>query len=227
MRVTIVGSAANLLPLPGGALVRVQALASRGARYRHTITAAGVIGLMSIGAQLVLVSVANVAEASVGLLLALFAGGLVVIAISVAILRTAASDTRRVTRFGCYILILELVYAAMAAVRLWLIFIGLGVDLDLPAVFALSAVGSVATAIGFFPGALGVKEALVGVVSPLVGVPVAVGVTGAVVSRLFGFAVLAVASCTLVVRDAVRRSPPDEHLGEDVAEFQTEIADQA
>jgi hypothetical protein len=226
MRVTVVGSAANLLPLPGGALVRVQALASRGARYRHTITAAGVIGLMSIGAQLVLVSVANVAEASVGLLLALFAGGLVVIAVSFAILRTA-SDTRRVTRYGCYILILELVYAAVAAVRLWLIFIGLGVDLDLPAVFALSAVGSVATAIGFFPGALGVKEALVGVVSPLVGVPVAVGVTGAVVSRLFGFAVLAVASCTLVVRDMVRRSPPDEHLSEDVAEFQTEIADQA
>ena len=35
------------------------------------------------------------------------------------------------------------------------------------------------------------------------------------------------ASCALVVRDTVRRSPPDEHLSEDVAEFQTEIADQA
>lgn len=222
LRVTIIGSAANLLPLPGGALVRTQALASQGARYRHTITTAAVIGLMSIGAQLVIVGLANIAEAGIGVLLVLLAGGVAVIAVAVAVLRTA-SDTGRSTRFGLYMLAVEAAYAAVAAVRLWLIFIGLGVDVSLPAVFALSGVGSIATAIGFFPGALGVKEALVGLVSPLVGVPVAVGVTGAVVSRLFGFVVLAVASSFLVVRDIVRKSPPDQELREDVAEFQAEI----
>jgi hypothetical protein len=222
LRVTILGSAANLLPLPGGALVRTQALAAQGARYRHTITTAAVIGLMSIGAQLTLVGLANIAEASAGVLILLIASGIIVIAVSVAVLRTAA-DTRRATRFGFAMLAVEVAYAVVATVRLWLIFEGLGIDVSLPATFAISGVGSVATAIGFFPGALGVKELLTGLVGPLVGVPVAVGVTGAVVSRLFGFVVLAVASSILLIHDAVHRPPPDPELSEDVADYQAEI----
>jgi len=205
MRITIMGSAANLLPLPGGALVRVQALAADGARYRHTLTAAAVMGGMAVGASFVLVGLTNVADIGVGVLLALLTAGLLVFVIATAMLRTA-SDTRRATRFALLAFGLEALYLMVASVRLWLIFIGLGVEVSLPAAFALSGVGTVASAAGIFPGELGIKEALIGLVSPLVGVPVAVGVTGAVVARLFGFAVLSVASCFLLVTDAVRRS---------------------
>ena len=222
MRVTIIGSAANLLPLPGGALVRVQALAADGARYRHSLTAAATIGVMSVGATFVVVGIANTGTAGAGVVLALVAIGLVVIAVATAMLRTA-SDSRRATRFGLYFLVVEAAYAVMASLRLWLIFVGLGVHVSLPAAFALSGVGSIATAASFFPGELGVKEALVGLVSPLVGVPVAVGVIGAVVTRLFTFAVLAVASSVLVVGDVARRSRRDEEPLEPVTDFQTEV----
>jgi hypothetical protein len=222
LHVTILGSAANLLPLPGGALVRTQALTAEGARYRHTLTTAAVIGLMSVGAQFLLVGVANVAEASLGVVVLLIGIGLAVLAVSVGVLRTAA-DTAKAARFGCYMLAVEIAYAAVAAVRMWLIFKGLGIEVSLPATFAISGVGSIATAIGFFPGALGVKELLTGLVGPLVGVSVAVGVTGAVVSRLFGFAVLAVASGFLFVRDARKHAPPDPELRDDIAEYQAEI----
>jgi hypothetical protein len=77
---------------------------------------------------------------------------------------------------------------------------------------------------------MGVKEALVGLVSPLVGVPVAVGITGAVVTRLFGFATLAVASSTLVVRDFFTRrhggvppAPADEEELEALSDLETEV----
>jgi hypothetical protein len=222
LRVTILGSAANLLPIPGGAIVRTQELTARGARYRHTLVTAAVIGLMSIGAQLVLVGIANVAEASAGVLVILLAGGVVVIATSVAVLRTAA-DTRTAFRYGCAMLAVETGYAVVAAVRMWLVFEGLGVEVSLPATFAISGIGSVATAIGFFPGALGIKELLTGLVGPLVGVTVAVGVTGAVVSRLFGFVVLATASSVLLIHDHRTPPPPDPELSDDIAEYQAEI----
>jgi hypothetical protein len=222
MRITVLGSAANLLPLPGGVMIRTQALAARGARYRHTLTTTAVIGIMSIASQLLVVPLANIADASAGVLLALFGSGVVAVLVGFGVLRTAG-NTSRSTRYGAYMLAIEVGYASVAAVRLWLIFVGLGIDVSLPAAFAMSGVGSVATAIGFFPAALGIKEALVGLVSPLVGVPVAVGVTGAVVQRLFGFAVLAMASGTLVLLDARRGRPPDPELAEEVAEFRAEI----
>lgn len=209
MRVTIIGSAANLLPLPGGALVRVQALSADGARYRHSLTAAAAIGVTSVGATFVVVGIANTGTAGTGTVLALVAIGIVVIAIAAAMLRTA-SDSRRAGRYSLYFVVVEAGYATMASFRMWGIFQGLGVHVSLPAAFALSGVGSIATAASFFPGELGIKEAIVGLVSPLVGVPVAVGVTGAVVTRLFGFAVLAVAASVLVVGDVVRRSRHDE-----------------
>lgn len=204
MRVTIIGSAANLLPLPGSTLVRVQALASDGARFRHAITGSVTIGVMSVGATLVLVSVANVREASAGLVLALLLTGCLVILVAFAMLRTAC-DTARATRFGLYALGVEAAYATIASFRLWLIFIGLGIDVGLPAAFALSAAGSIATAIGFFPAGLGLQEALVGVLSPLVGIPAVAGLAGAVVSRLFSFIILAAASGFLLARGGERR----------------------
>jgi hypothetical protein len=228
MRVTIIGSAANLLPLPGGALVRVQSLAADGARYRHSLTAAATIGVMSVGATFVVVGFANAGTASTGAVAALLAIGVVVITIAGAMLRTA-SDARRASHYGIWFLVVEAAYATMASFRLWLIFMGLGVQVDLPAAFALSGVGSIATAASFFPGELGIKEALVGLVSPLVGVQVAVGVTGAVVTRLFTFAGLAVASVALFLGDVVghRRGARAPGASEDelepVTDFQTEV----
>jgi hypothetical protein len=230
MRVTIIGSAANLLPLPGGALVRVQALASDGARYRHSLTAAATIGVMSVGATFVVVGIASSGTAGVGAVLALFGIGIVVSLVATAMLRTATSDARHAGKYGVYFFVVEALYATMASFRLWGIFEGLGVHVSLPDAFALSGVGSIATAASFFPGEMGVKEALVGLVSPLVGVPVAVGITGAVVTRLFGFATLAVASSTLVVRDFFTRRhggvpppPADEEELEALSDLETEV----
>ncbi len=233
MRVTIIGSAANLLPLPGGALVRVQALAADGARYRHSLTAAAAIGVTSVGSTFIVVGLANTGTAGTWTVLGLIALGIVVIAIAAAMLRTAAPSSRRAARYSLYFVLVEAGYAIMASFRMWGIFQGLGVHVSIPAAFALSGVGSIATAASFFPGELGIKELIVGLVSPLVGVKVAVGITGAVVTRLFGFAILAVAASSLFVGDFIRRSrhhrpgtdaaPTDEEVLPPIPEIDTEM----
>ena len=43
---TVVGSAANMLPLPGGTMVRIAALKSAGSTYRHGTTVTLLIGLL-------------------------------------------------------------------------------------------------------------------------------------------------------------------------------------
>jgi len=49
MSVTIVGSAANLLPLPGATLVRLAALKSEGATLRSGLYATALLAILSLG----------------------------------------------------------------------------------------------------------------------------------------------------------------------------------
>ena len=49
VRLTVLAASANLLPLPGGVLVRTQALYNRGSTYRHAVGANAAAGLVWIG----------------------------------------------------------------------------------------------------------------------------------------------------------------------------------
>ena len=199
-KVTVVGSAANMLPIPGSTLVRIQALVADEASYRGAITASVAVGIFSVGANLGLAGVALSTRAEPLVVGGLLGASALAVFAAVASIRVSFDGTVTL-RWGGAAFAIEILYASTAAVRLYLILLGLGLDIGLPAAFALTAAGSLATAVGFFPGGLGIREVFVGLISPLVGVPVAAGMVGQVVTRLFWFGVLAVAALILFVRE--------------------------
>ena len=205
VKVTVLGSAANLLPIPGSTLVRVQALVADKARYRDAIAASIAVGVLSVGANLILAGLAQAQRAPATVVLGLVGAGVAVTAIALAAVATVRSHapTARLSwaAFG-----IEVLYASVSAVRLWVILLALGLEVPLASAFALAATGSLATAVGFFPAGLGIREALIGAISPLVGLPLAAGLAGAVVERLFWFVVLAIAAGIILLRTGAKPS---------------------
>ena len=199
VKVTVLGSAANLLPIPGSTLVRVQALVADQARYRDAIAASIAVGVMSVGANLVLAGLAQAPRAAPGVVVGLVAAGAAVTGLALAAVSTVRSQAPT-ARLSWAAFAVEVVYASVSAVRLWVILLALGLEVPIASAFALTATGSIATAVGFFPAGLGIREALIGAISPLVGVPLAVGLAGSVAERLFWFVVLAVAAGVVMVR---------------------------
>src|ERR1700759_3080424 len=57
VRLTVAASAANLLPLPGGVVIRTAALRQRGSSYRRALAANGVAGLIWIGCAALVIAI--------------------------------------------------------------------------------------------------------------------------------------------------------------------------
>lgn len=199
VKVTVLGSAANLLPLPGSTLVRVHALAANRATYRGAFGASIAVGVMSVAANLLLAGTVMIQRAPSWVVAALLGAGAFATAAALGIVSLGPGQ-RHNLRFAATAFGVELVYASVSAVRLWLILLGLGTDVALASAFALTAAGALATAVGFFPGGLGLRELLVGMISPLVGLTIPAGLSGAVLQRLLGLSVLALAAGTILVR---------------------------
>ena len=208
IRITVLGSAANLLPIPGSTLVRVHALATGRATYRSAIGASVAVGVMSVGANLLLAGTVLIKQASFGVVAALLGAGILTTAAGLGVI-SLGTGQRHNHRFAATAFGVELLYASVSAVRLWMILLGLGTDVELASAFALTAAGALATAVGFFPGGLGLRELLVGTVSPLVGLSITAGLSGAVLQRLFGLTVLALAAGTILLRTRSRLSKAD------------------
>lgn len=62
LRVTVLGSAANVLPIPGSSIVRVRALAQGGVTYGAAISAAAAVGAIFIGTTALVAGVVQLVE---------------------------------------------------------------------------------------------------------------------------------------------------------------------
>ncbi|CAN5550710.1 hypothetical protein BH18ACT1_BH18ACT1_09850 [soil metagenome] len=213
LRISVLSTAANLLPLPGAVLVRARALRQLGASYGKACFSAALVGVAWLGVTGV---VAGVLQLLFGERLLGAATGVVGAAVLAAFVLAARRDpavdgSRR--RVGEVVLI-ELGAVAVGALRLWLVLHGLGYDVSVTNAVALSVAGVLASALGFFPGGLGLRELLAAGIAPLVGLPADVGVLATAVDRVAGLAVLALLSLALLATgsEAVgspsgRRSP--------------------
>ena len=202
LEISVLSSAANLLPLPGAALVRVRAMRRRGASYRQALAVTVLVGGAWLATSLVL------------------AGGLLalrqwdtervvaaaVLGAGVLGLGAVATGVARLARPGqaqplvAALLGAEVLAVAVATARFLLVLHALGLDVAVEQAVALTVAGVVASALGFVPGGLGLREALAGVIAGLVGLPVATGVLAAAVDRLVGLPVLAVLAGGVSVR---------------------------
>lgn len=209
VEVSVLSSAANLLPLPGAALVRVRALRRGGSSYRRALSVTALVGgawlatsLVLAGALLALRRNGDVDDLLVAGVLVLGAAGVAAALVAVRAMAPPGDGTQ----LGLALLGAEAVAVAVGAVRYLLVLGGLGIDVRVAQAVSLTLAGVIASAVGFVPGGLGLREALSGVIAGLVGLRAAVGVLAAAVDRLVGLPVLALLAGGFAVRG--RRRPP-------------------
>lgn len=206
LRTTLLATAANLLPLPGGPLVRLQALRQSGvAGGRATqVTLAAGISWIAVAAG-VAAAGALVAGAAWGVVAPLAALTLVSGGGAYALLSSAA-DRARVPfgRIAAALVAVELLSVAAAALRLWLVLEAVGAPGGVPAAAVLALAGVLGTVVGVVPAGLGVREALSALLAVAVALPAATGFLISVVDRVVGLAVVAPVAMLL----GLRRSGP-------------------
>ena len=71
----------------------------------------------------------------------------------------------------------------LTSIRLWIIFRGLGYEIDAEGYLVLGATGFAAAIMGLTPGALGIRELLLGGSSVMLGIPLEIGLTAAMFDR--------------------------------------------
>jgi hypothetical protein len=179
LQLTTMSTAANLLPIPGAFLVRVQGLRALGSRYGRALASTAVVGLVWIGVS------------------ALMAAILLLVGerwVAAAILAAAG-----IRRLGGLLVAVELFAVFTNAGRLVLILIGLGVDADVDQALVLAVSSSLAAAAGILPGGFGLRELIAAALAPLVGLPASAGFAATAINRVMGIVVLAPITAALAL----------------------------
>lgn len=200
LRLTVVATAANLLPVPGAFLVRAQGLHGLGAGYRRAASATVVVGIVWIAVSALLAGGVLVASATspwVGW--AMLLGGVLLLSVSIVLLGRRARSRRHHVGLVAAAVGIELFAVASNALRLVLVLVGIGVDAELGQAFVLAVSSSLSSATGLLPGGFGIREAIAAGLSPLVALPASAGFAGTAVNRVVGMIAMAPVSLVLAV----------------------------
>jgi uncharacterized membrane protein YbhN (UPF0104 family) len=200
-RVSVLSTAANLLPIPGAVLVRSRALNQRGTGMGSALSITTAIGIAWVGVTAVMAGGLQLFVGEPALGAAVLAGGLVVLVLSGLLAARTRGVTLRRSDIGT-VLAVEVVAVLVAATRLQLVLWGLGYSPGADQSMALSLAGSLGSAVGFLPAGLGVREVLAAGIGPIVGLPAAVSLVATAVDRVLGLVVLAAIAAVLVATGA-------------------------
>ena len=190
-QVTILGSAANLLPVPGAVVVRLANLRKAGVRVTLGLNLTAIIGITWVGAVCTLGGVVQLfSHTAFGVIV--LAIGLGLLGIALVMLVRVVDDGTRVAGRGSRLLAIESGFVLMQAFRLFLIASALRFNVSYAESTTLVIAAVSAAAIGFLPAGLGVREAIGAALAPVVGFPAAVGLVITVVDRAINLVVLSV-----------------------------------
>jgi hypothetical protein len=205
---------ANLLPLPAGAILRVEAVrrvgVGVGAATGTNLVAAGlwVAAGMGIAGGAALRSRPTAGALGVGL-------ALLAVATSVVLARRVGTD--RWARPTLALAGLELATALLHGARLWLVLVALGVPATLRQALVLGAAAPLAAAAGVFPSGLGLAEGLTALLAPVAALPAAAGFLATALGRVVGLAATAVLALVFgagAIREAVTEARSRAAAGE-------------
>jgi uncharacterized membrane protein YbhN (UPF0104 family) len=217
MRIAVLGSAFNLLPLPGSVLVRTQALREGGSSYKRAAGTSGVVGVGYISMGFAGAAVPLFATRPA--IAIVFVGLAVVFGVATYVgVRTYVHE--RVTWFVLVVFGVEMGSVVIKSVAFLVIGRAVGYDVGLGQSLVLNLSTVITSAIGIFPGGLGIREFLAGVLSPLVGIERSVGLVITAFNRLLGLLVLALlAGVLLLLREDRELIAEAEELAEEEAAF--------
>jgi hypothetical protein len=197
-RTAVLATSANFLPLPGAALVRVEALRRAGAGTGTAIGITTAIGIVWLAMTGVLMASVLPASGHGGLGILLGAASAAVLAIALVMVWRRAPGRGAAARAGMPVVVgIKVVVHAVntfAALR------AIGFDPGAADAVMVSAAAVLASAVGFFPGGLGLRESLAGGLAATIGVPAAVGSLAAIVGRAVEAVLLAAIGGILLVR---------------------------
>ena len=203
MRTVVLATAANLLPVPAGAILRMQVLRSAGASLAAAagvqLTAAGVwvgVSVLLAGGAL-LAAEPTLAGLAIG-------GGLVLAVGSIVAMRRSAGAN--FGRAAVALTVVETATAALHALRLWVVLLGLGLAATVAQSLVIGTAAPLAAAAGFFPGGIGLAELLSAILAPLADLPASAGLLAVAVARLLGLAVTVPIALSLGLTDLVRKA---------------------
>lgn len=214
-RLTVAVTAANLLPLPGGILIRTQALKSKGASYKTAFGANACAGLAWLGsAALGFAAVAFLDGGHPTGASIVAIAGLAVIGATLALLVRIrkASAPRRLYE----LLLVELFTVAVSSVRIYLAFRMIGLEASATQAVALTGATILAAAVGIFPGGLGLRELLAGVIGAVVSLPASEAVAATAADRVAGLVGISIIAALLAAcgsraaGDQAVAAPPSE-----------------
>lgn len=217
-RLTVIAGAANLLPLPGGIMIRTQALRKRGSSYKHALAANAAAGLTWIGAGCLAIAT-----------LFAFDGDTVLAAVVLAVLGVAALVAvalllRRIDRSSAArnlasLLVIETATVVISGVRIFLAFRLIGLSVNAAQAVALTASQIIAAAVGIFPSGLGLRELLAGAIGSAVDLPVSEAVAATASDRITGQLGMALLAGSLLLSGRRRGDTlptPEEIEGVDI-----------
>ncbi|HEX7097888.1 MAG TPA: lysylphosphatidylglycerol synthase domain-containing protein [Acidimicrobiia bacterium] len=181
IQVSVFGTLANVLPIPGGFLVKLKAMTEQGARARTAAAAQLLVGIVWLAMSGVLVAIA------------LPRWRLAVVAVTAALFVASgamAYRNRYSRRALAAVVGIEVIFLASAAARFYLVLSGLGIAVSGKAALALAASGPLAAATGIIPGSLGIYEAISAGLAALADLDPESGFLGALVQRVFTYLTL-------------------------------------
>jgi len=190
LQITVLGSAANLLPMPGAVMVRLANLRKAGVRVRRGLNLSAIIGLAWLGTACVLGGVVQL-WSHTAFALATLAIGATLLTIAALMLTRALDEGARVAG-AMELFAIECAFILMQSLRLFLIAAALRFDVSFAQTTTLAIATVAAAAIGFLPSGLGAREAIAAILAPIVGFPAAVGLVITAVDRLVSLTVLSV-----------------------------------
>lgn len=209
LRVSVLSTAANLLPIPGAAMVRIRAIRELGPGYGSATSATVVVGLLWIGVSAALAGGWLTATGAHARGLPFLGIAVVVLVAAVAVLRRTVRDPGRRRRLTAAAVAVEVTSVAVSAARIVLVLAALGSPPSVVGGLVLAVSGSMAAAAGVFPAGLGLRELIAAGLAPLAGLPPAAGFAASAVNRVLGILVHAPITAALSV--TVSRSEPAGH----------------
>lgn len=186
LEIVVIGTAANMLPLPGGALTRLVGLKAAGGSYREGAAVTGLIALGWLGAAL------TVAGAAIALLNDDLFGPLFIVA-GIIVMFVALAAMVRVSRdwlLSFLTTTVAVLFVVLDATGIYLCLIGLGADAGYLQASAFVVAGVVGSAVSIVPAGLGIREAVSAALAPVVGLAASVGFLAASLNRLLGMLVM-------------------------------------
>ena len=200
LRISVLSSAANVLPFPGGPLVRTAALNSLGlslARSGGVVAAVaaqwfGMIFLYA-GAWLWALAHGWIGGPFLVVGLAVFVG-------SVAWMRRLDCSFRQIAIIGA----VKMLASALSVASIWWTFAALGLFLSFGEASVFTVVGVTGAAVSIVPAGLGVNEAMAAAIATVIAVPPAMAFIVATVNRIIRLAVVFPLAAFLALNSARR-----------------------